>query len=257
MRPPVSRAALARCVAARLAGRVTRCVPGRFPGPLHSAGTDRFAGGRTRRLSGDGRLGGYGVLSLVLANGLRIAARLARSGRMYCSVRPPSWSASCSVTAVGRLRSQPALATSGWGPCSARCVAGPVAGVATPSVEGCRSARGADYGLADHEVVVQRDAHSLDPDRRRQDHAGGVALGGRGLLGACGLVRCARCKTARCVGCTARRGLGPDRRAARCGRSSSVLLGPRFLLGACGPCVLLGAGSLRDGPRAACRRGYG
>ena len=36
----------------------TRCVPGRFPGPLHSAGTGRFAARHTRRLSGDGRLGG-------------------------------------------------------------------------------------------------------------------------------------------------------------------------------------------------------
>ncbi len=50
-------AAGARCAAAGLPDAFTRCVPGRFPGPLHSAGTGRFAGRDIRRLSGDGRLG--------------------------------------------------------------------------------------------------------------------------------------------------------------------------------------------------------
>ena len=130
--PPGSRAALARCVAARFAGRVTRCVPGRFPGPLRSAGTDRFAG--APHSAPVWRWASRWVRGAVARPDERSANRGAPG-----AFRPGVLLGAASVVvgvvlgaAVRRLRSQPALATSGWGPCSARCVAGPVAGRQRP-----------------------------------------------------------------------------------------------------------------------------
>ena len=242
MPPPGSRGGRRWLRGGASSGPLHSAGTGRFRGPLHSAGTGRSPG--APHSAPVRRWPSRCIRGAVARPGERSANRGA-PGAFRRAVLLGAASVVVGVVlgaVVRRLRPQPALAASGrsvwlgalldpWRVSQClrlkRVARRPAPTMASPITRSWYSR----MRLPSIPLVVVR----IMP--------GGVALGGRGGLGAVGLCVVLNARTARCAGvrghCTRRVLAAPLRMwAARCGHPSSVLLGgPGLLLGDVRPAV--------------------